>query len=93
MTSKPDSQLDHQIQNLPLGYSEVLWRQKRYGVTRQDFNAGASTKVLAEALDGSDLISCNYYRLSGQKGSVLKPCEIPKQHVEQFLAEYKLVTP
>ena len=30
------------IKNLPLGYSEVEYQQKKYGVTRADFNDGKS---------------------------------------------------
>ena len=49
------------IQLIPKGYSEVLYQQKKYGVTRTDFNNGKSIKVFAKELGGNDFISMNYY--------------------------------
>ncbi|MFT4780967.1 MAG: hypothetical protein ACJAZK_001346 [Psychroserpens sp.] len=33
------------IQNLPKGYSAVVFQNTKYGVTRTDFNSGKSIKV------------------------------------------------
>jgi hypothetical protein len=56
---------------LPVGWSVVEYDGRRWGVTRTVLVGGRSEKVLAEALDGSDL--------------VLKPCEMPEAKVLAFL--------
>ncbi len=71
------------IQLIPNGYSEVLYQQKKYGVTRSNFNNGKSIKVFAEELGGNDFISLNYYITSTSES--LKPCEMPEQKVIDFL--------
>ena len=76
------------IQNLPIGYSEVIYNIKKYGVTRTDFNNGKSIKVYAEDLGGTDIISLNYYITN--KKELLKPCEMPEFKVIEFLNNYKL---
>ena len=53
---------------------------------RRDFNGGRSSKVFAEALDGTDFISCNYYATSG--GERFKPCEMSPEKVRAFLAGF-----
>lgn len=75
------------IQALPLGYSEVYFQGRRYGVSRQDFNQGRSIKVYAEELGGQDFISFNYYQTQG--GAGLKPCEMPEEKVYAFLNQYR----
>ncbi|MEL4307004.1 peptide methionine sulfoxide reductase [Joostella sp. CR20] len=77
------------IQNLPVGYSEVMYQQKKYGVTRTDFNNGKSIKVYAEELGGNDFISLNFY--STQTAESLKPCEMPEAKVIHFLMNYKKI--
>lgn len=77
------------IQNLPIGYSEVTFKTKRYGLTRTDFNNGKSIKIYAEELGGKDFISLNYYITSTSEK--LKPCEMPEQKVIDFLNNYKLI--
>lgn len=77
------------IQNLPVGYSEVFHNNKKYGVTRTDFNNGKSYKVFAEELGGTDIISLNYY-ITNSKES-LKPCEMAEDKVIEFLNNYKFI--
>lgn len=79
------------IKNLPIGYSEVKYQNRKYGVTRTDFNAGKSIKLYAEELGGKDFISFNYY-VTRTKGN-LKPCEMPKQKVIHFLNNYNPFDP
>ncbi len=79
------------IKHLPIGYSEVMYQDKKYGVTRTDFNGGKSIKLYAEELGGNDFISLNYY-ITRTKGN-LKPCEMPKRKVIRFLNHYKLIDP
>ncbi|WP_298892790.1 peptide methionine sulfoxide reductase [uncultured Psychroserpens sp.] len=68
---------------LPKGYSEVIFQDKKYGITRTDFNKGKSIKIYAEELAGNDFISLNYYITSDKE--LLKPCEMPDEKVLQFL--------
>ncbi len=71
------------IMLLPKGYSEVIFQDKKYGITRTDFNKGKSIKIYAEELAGNDFISLNYYITSDKE--LLKPCEMPDEKVLQFL--------
>ncbi len=68
---------------LPLGTFRGLAHGRRYVVTRSQVAAGRGEKLVAEALDGSDYISLNLYRLSS--GTRLKPCEMPKDKVVAFV--------
>ena len=81
----PEALLSH----IPSGYSEVTYRNKKYGVSRSDFAAGQSTKIYAQELGGNDIISFNYYRT--KVGGQLKPCEMPEQKVWKFLTEMQPV--
>lgn len=76
------------IQLIPKGYSEVLYEQKKYGLTKTDYNNGKSIKVFAEELGGNDFISMNYYITSTSES--LKPCEMPKQKVIHFMKNIEL---
>ncbi|MEH6535059.1 MAG: peptide methionine sulfoxide reductase [Psychroserpens sp.] len=78
-----------QIKELPKGYSEVTFQNKKYGVTRTDFNNGKSIKIYAEELAGNDFISLNYYITLDKE--LLKPCEMPHEKVIHFLNNYKLL--
>lgn len=71
------------ISKIPRGYSEVYYHNRKYGLTRTDFNGGKSIKVFAEELGGTDFISFNYYITT--KENYLKPCEMPEQKVIDFL--------
>jgi len=77
------------IRKLPVGYSEVIYLKRKYGVTRTDFNKGKSSKVYAEELGGNDFISLNFYVTEG--GEHLKPCEMPTKKVIDFLNGHTLV--
>lgn len=86
MTNKNQSLLQ-KIQALPLGYSEVWYNNKRYGVSRKDFNEGKSLKVYAEELGGKDFISFNFYITTSK--DQLKPCEMPAEKVRSFILNFK----
>ncbi len=77
------------IKLLPLGYSEVLYDDKKYGVTRTDFNNGKSIKLYAEELGGNDFISLNYYITNHNE--LLKPCEMSEQKVIRFINQMTLL--
>jgi hypothetical protein len=77
------------IRTLPIGYSEVLFQHKKYGITRTDFNNGDSIKIYAEELGGKDFISLNYYITRSSQS--LKPCEMSKEKVIHFIKNIKLL--
>ena len=75
------------IQELPDGYSEVLYRESRYGMTVERFNEGKSVKIYAEELNGTEFISLNLYTSSSRDH--LKPCEMQEEKVIHFLGHQK----
>ena len=79
----------HYIKLLPIGYSEVFFENVKYGVSRTDYNGGKSIKIYAEELGGINFISLNYYLTT--KTEFLKPCEMPKEKVINFLKNYSFV--
>lgn len=89
MDSKTKISLEESIAKIPLGYSEVWYKGKKYGLSRQDFNGGKSTKVFAEELGGKDFISFNFYLTSSN--GMLKPCEMPEAKVLDFIDTYALM--
>ena len=77
-----NSLLDH-INKLPEGYSEGIFNNAKYGITKSIFNNGKSYKIYAEELQATNFISLNYYVTDKQE--LLKPCEMPEQKVIEFL--------
>jgi hypothetical protein len=71
------------INKIPKGYSEGIYSDKKYGLTKTVFNNGKSFKVYGEELGGNDFISLNYYITKDK--DFIKPCEMPKQKVVHFL--------
>ena len=84
-----DASLEPLINSLPEGYSVVTYRDARYGMSVEYFNQGASVKVYAEELGGSDHISLNFYYLND--GFRLKTCEMPREKVVEFLRHHRPV--
>lgn len=70
---------------LPLGTFRGSAHGRSYIVTRSLVAAGRGEKLVAEALDGSDYISLNLYRLAS--GPILKPCEMPSAKVLAFVLD------
>ena len=77
------------IKSIPLSYCEVIYRGRKYGLSRTDFNGGKSLKVYAEELGGNDFISFNYYLTASHNH--LKPCEMPVEKVAHFLTHFQLI--
>ncbi|WP_299896523.1 peptide methionine sulfoxide reductase [uncultured Aquimarina sp.] len=77
------------INRIPEGYSEVLYKKKKYSVTKDIYNNGKSFKIYAKELQGNDFISLNYYITS--TAELLKPCEMSDQKVISFLMQLKPV--
>tara|TARA_R110000850_G_scaffold16119_4_gene50345 strand:+ start:3758 stop:4108 length:351 start_codon:yes stop_codon:yes gene_type:complete len=82
--SGPDAVADALLA-LPLGTFRGQALGKTWLVTRSLFVGGASEKLVAHALDGTDYISMNLYRLAS--GSRLKPCEMPAARVVRFVLD------
>jgi peptide-methionine (S)-S-oxide reductase len=76
------------IDKIGKGYSEGIFDDKKYGITKTVFNNGNSLKIYAEELGGNDFISLNYY-ITKSKG-LLKPCEMSEQKVIDFLQNVTL---
>ena len=72
-----------QIKHIPPGYSEVIYRDRKYGISRTDHNKGKVIKIYAEELGGTDFISFNYYITTNTE--YIKPCEMPQEKVIDFL--------
>lgn len=79
--------LAERINTIPIGYSEVLYNGRTYGLTREDYVDGESIKVFAKEQGGQDFISFNYYKTKDGK-SFFRPCEMPEQKVLDFLNRY-----
>jgi hypothetical protein len=77
------------IDKIKEGYSEGVYNDRKYGITKTIFNNGNSIKVYAEELGGNDFISLNYYITKSK--NLLKPCEIPEQKVIHFLKNVVLI--
>lgn len=73
---------------LPAGYREGTFEGRRYGVTRKASPDAKRVWLFGEALDGSDRISCNVYRL-GDGRALLKPCEMPLDKVVDFVLRFR----
>ncbi|WP_128755257.1 DM13 domain-containing protein [Aquimarina sediminis] len=77
------------IKNIPEGYSEGKYNNKKYSITKETFNDGKSFKIFGEELQGNDFISLNYYITSSK--NLLKPCEMPEDKVIHFLKNVTLL--
>lgn len=70
---------------LPKGTFRASAYGRDYIATRSQVAGGRGEKLVAEALDGSDYISLNLYRL--KSGPLLKPCEMPDAKVIAFVLD------
>lgn len=75
------------LRAIPSGTTTGHANGTRYTTTRSDFNEGRSVKLVAEALDGSDYISLNFYDLNS--GGQLAPCEMAHEKVLTFVMNYQ----
>ena len=74
--------LDH-IKKIPEGYSQGIYKYRKYGITKTIFNDGDSVKIYGEELGGTNMISLNYYITKHKE--LIKPCEMTEQKVRHFL--------
>lgn len=66
------------------GYSFGYLMGKKYGITVSISPDGKRRKLYAEELGGKDHISFNLY-LIADKPAILKPCEMSKEKVIEFV--------
>lgn len=71
------------------GYSEGIYNNTKYGITKTTFNNGKSIKLYGEELGGKDFVSLNYYITKSK--DLLKPCEMSEQKVMHFLQNVALI--
>lgn len=78
-----DSPFRAALDAIPEGSSEGRYAGRRWRVTKSLHAGGRGVKLWAEAVDGSDWISLNHYRLAS--GDRLRPCEMPEAKVRAFV--------
>jgi peptide-methionine (S)-S-oxide reductase len=74
---------------VPVGWSEVLYAGRRYGLTRTIAAEGRAMTVYAEELGGRDVVSANLYLTAA--GAQLRACEMPDAKVVDFLTRFELI--
>lgn len=73
---------------IPPGYSTGQYLGCRYATTLEVSADGKRLRLFAQQLGGNDHVSFNLYRLR-QGQPLLKPCEMPKQKVIDFVLGYR----
>ena len=71
------------VDRVPLGWTEVGYAGRSWGLTRTDHAGGGTTTLYAEELGGPSIVSANVWHTRG--GDVLRPCEMPAAVVLVFL--------
>jgi len=74
---------------LPNGANNVLYKDKRYLLTKYTLLEGKLIKIYAEELGANDIVSGNYYPT--MKGGMLKPCEMSDEKVIEFVLNAKVL--
>ena len=69
--------------SLPEGTFRARSLGRTYVVSKSSIVGGRGAKLVAEALDGSDYISFNVYRLKAK--TELFPCEMSSEKVVEFV--------
>ena len=70
------------------GSYDVFYKEKRYLLSKQTQLQGKLIKLYANELGDNDFVSLNYYVNIGN--GLLKPCEMTKKKVIDFLLGMKL---
>ena len=79
------SEFHKKLLSLKDGTYDVFYKDKRYLLSKQTLLNSKLIKLYAEELGGNDFISLNYY--SEINDGLLKPCEMPKEKVIEFVKE------
>jgi hypothetical protein len=91
MTDPRAEAVARKLLKLPLGAFRGRSRGREWLVVRSFHAGGGAEKLVARALDGSDYVSLNLYRL--EAGPRLKPCEMPAAKVAAFLDDLTVAGP
>jgi len=83
----PPDDVAPRLSAIPIGAGTGRYGNRRYVVTRSQFAAGKSQKLVAQELGGPDYVSLNLYTL--KDGPRLYPCEMPAEKVISFLRGYR----
>lgn len=75
------------LDQLPEGYSEGTFENRRWGVTLKRSLDGRRRWLWGEALGGAERVSANVYRLG--MGLRLLPCEMPAETVVDFVLGFR----
>ncbi len=81
-----DTDLGTLLARVPVGWSEVTYAGRRYGLTRSEAAQGRAVTLYAQELGGRDVISANLYLTSD--GPQLRACEMPDAKVIDFLTGF-----
>ena len=81
-------EFDKKIKALPDGSFKVVFNQKRYLLSKETHLNEKLIKLYAKELGANDFISLNYYPKI--KGGLLKPCEMPKEKVVDFINQMRV---
>lgn len=81
-------QFDRRIKKLSDGSYSVFYKGRRYLLSKETHLEGKLIKLYAKELGGRDFISLNYY--PRPQNPLLKPCEMPKQKVIDFIINLSL---
>ncbi|WP_420396750.1 hypothetical protein [Nioella sp.] len=73
---------------LPFGTFAGTAHGRRYVVVKSGFAEGASQKLVAEELGGTDYVSLNLYRTGSC--ALLRPCEMPEAKVIGFVLDLRI---
>lgn len=79
---------DLKIKALDDGSYDVMFNNKRYLLSKTTHLNEKLIKLYAKELGGKDFISLNYYPQIN--GGLLKPCEMPKKKVKDFINQMKV---
>ena len=77
------------VLELESGSYDVFYQNRRYLLSRESHLQGRLIKLYAKELGGNDFISLNYY--PSIKDGLLKPCEMPKEKVMDFILGLELM--
>ncbi len=73
--------LHHIISTLEEGSRKVVYKDRAYFLSVKRYVKGKVVKIFAFELGGKEFVSANYFI----ELKLLKPCEMPKEKVEDFL--------
>ena len=76
------------LNTLETGHHTCHFNGRRYGVTIERRVDARVTKLFAQELGGSDIVSFNLFQV-GDSQPVLKPCEMASEKVIDFVLQFE----